>query len=127
MRSLVAAGLILLVAAQAGPVRADPGTPQLAPLRREREDAQRLREQLPGLDEPAAEPAVAPRLAPDALRDPARDRSASTHDRPQAQRWWLWAALGAVVLTIGVTYEATRSAAPPLAGVTCDATGCRPS
>jgi hypothetical protein len=122
MRSLVATGLALGLAAQAAPLRADPGTPQLAPLRRQREDAQRLGEQLRGLDEPAAQP----RLAPDPAREPARDRAARAHDPSLAERWWFWAALGAVALTIGVTYEATRSSAQPLAGVTCDATGCRP-
>jgi hypothetical protein len=118
MRSLVATGLALLVAAHAGPLRADPGTPQLAPLHRQREDAQRLGEQLRGLDEPAA--------TPRAPRDPARDRAARAHDPSLAERWWFWAALGAAALTIGVTYEVTRSSAQPMAGVTCDATGCRP-
>jgi len=124
MRSLVATGLALLVAAHAGPVRADPGSPQLAPLHRQREDAQRLGEQLRGLDGQAAGPATAPRLAPGATREPARDRAAGAHDPSLVERWWFWAALGAVAL--GVTYGVTRSSDPPLAGVICDANGCRP-
>jgi hypothetical protein len=48
MRWLVASGLIVLIAH--GAVRADPSAPQVGPLPGHREDAQRLREQLRGLD-----------------------------------------------------------------------------
>gem|GEM_PF-5068947 len=122
MRSLVAPGLALLIAVPA--VRADPGTPQLAPVRRQREDAQRLSEQLRGLDAP--EPVAAPRAEPSAPRAVVVDRGRVAREPSLAERWWFWAALGAVAVTVGVTYEATRSSAPPLAGVTCDASGCHP-
>ena len=121
MRSLVATGLALWIAVPAAPVRADPETPQLAPLRRQREDAQRLAEQLRGLDAPVVEPVAPPRDEP---RAPVAERG--PHEPSLATRWWFWAALGAVAVTVGVTYEATRGSAPPLAGVTCDASGCHP-
>ena len=51
---------------------------------------------------------------------PARDTSLSRH-------WWFWAALGAVAVTaIGITYEATRTTEPRLAGITCTSSGCTP-
>lgn len=58
MRWLVAIGLALLVIVP-GAVHADPGAPQLDPAHGRREDAQRLREQLPGVDREAI-PAPAP-------------------------------------------------------------------
>ncbi|HEX7837652.1 MAG TPA: hypothetical protein VF469_09330, partial [Kofleriaceae bacterium] len=43
-------GLALLAVAHGGGVHADPGTPQISPVHGQREDAQRLTEQLRGLD-----------------------------------------------------------------------------
>lgn len=49
------------------------------------------------------------------------------HHTSLTQRWWFWAALGAVAVTaIGVTYEATRTSEPQLPGVICTSTGCTP-
>jgi hypothetical protein len=48
MRWLVATGLALLPVASAA--HAEPSTPQLSPLHHQREDAERLRDQLRGLD-----------------------------------------------------------------------------
>jgi hypothetical protein len=54
-----------------------------------------------------------------ALR-PARDTSLGRH-------WWFWAGLGAVAVTaIAITYEATRTTEPRLAGITCTSAGCTP-
>jgi hypothetical protein len=48
-------------------------------------------------------------------------------DRPVHRRWWLWAAVGAVVATAaGVTYALTRGGEAHLPLVTCDAGGCHP-
>jgi hypothetical protein len=51
MRQLLCAGLAVL-AVFGGSVAADPATPQLSPLHRQREDALRLREQQRDLDRP---------------------------------------------------------------------------
>ena len=48
------------------------------------------------------------------------------HHTPLTQRWWLWAAVGTVVIAAGVTYAATRDPAPQFPGVTCDSGGCHP-
>jgi hypothetical protein len=47
-------------------------------------------------------------------------------DRPVYKRWWFWAAIGAVAITAGATYELTRGGDSTLPPVTCDATGCHP-
>jgi len=59
MRRLVGTCLVLLTAAHGGAALADPDTPQLTPLHRQRDDARRLRDQLRGLDgEDPTEPAT---------------------------------------------------------------------
>jgi tetratricopeptide (TPR) repeat protein len=42
------------------------------------------------------------------------------------ERWWFWTAVGAVVVTAGVAYAATREREATLPIVHCDATGCHP-
>ena len=137
MRSVIATGLVVLVAAKGSLVFADPDAPQVSPLHGQREDAQRLWEQLRGLDrvpspDPAraASPKPSPVVAPSPVRrtnvEPAHGATV-TRDKPLPQRWWFWAAIGAAAaVTIGVTYEATRGSDAHLPGVTCDAAGCRP-
>jgi hypothetical protein len=47
--------------------------------------------------------------------------------RSVVQRWWFWAAVGAVAITAaGVTYGLTRGSDPRLPPVTCDPAGCHP-
>lgn len=75
MRWLLGVGLALLVAGHGGVVHADPGTPQLSPLRRQREDTQRLREQQHVLEReraPAPVAAAAPASSDKLLLAPAR-------------------------------------------------------
>jgi hypothetical protein len=127
MRALVASGLVLLVAIRAASVHADPATPQISPGRAQREDALRLTRELRGLDHDVAPvPVVAP-VRPDSQSHPAPRRDAVIlRDRPLVQRWWFWAALGAVTVTVvGVTYESTRGNEPAFPGINCDASGCR--
>jgi hypothetical protein len=118
----------VLVVGNGDPVRADPTTPQLGPLHGQREDAQRLWEQLHNLDRQAApEPLTPPSLQTARQVEPALGQGVVVDDRPLSQRWWFWAIAGAVAVTaIGVTYETTRGSAPRLPGVTCDAGGCHP-
>lgn len=133
MRALVAIGLVV-VGVSPGASRADPA-PQLSPGHGQREDAQLLREQLSVLDrepEPSQVTALAPRTAAelDAIRG---HDAAVVRDGPLLRKWWFWAAIGAVAVTaIGVAIEADRGgdpggggSAPPIPGLTCDATGCR--
>lgn len=47
-------------------------------------------------------------------------------DHPLYKRWWLWTAVGAVVLGAGVTYAVTRGGDTQLPPVTCGPTGCHP-
>jgi PEGA domain-containing protein len=48
-------------------------------------------------------------------------------DLALTRQWWFWVAVGAVAVTaIGVTYEATRTTEPHLAGITCTMSGCAP-
>jgi hypothetical protein len=48
-------------------------------------------------------------------------------DRPIYQRWWFWAAVGAVAITTaGVSYAVTRDGDARLPPVTCGSAGCRP-
>ncbi len=129
MRALVATGLALLAAVHGDVVYADPSTPQISPRQGQREDSQRLREQLRGLDrETQPEPVAAP-SPPSTAADPARGHelivSTAADDKPLLQRWWFWTVIGAVAVTaIGVAYGATQSSQPHLSGVTCDAAGC---
>jgi hypothetical protein len=130
----VAIGLTLLMAARAPALHADPDAPQISPGRAQREDAQRLSEQLRGLErEPAPVPAAAPAAQPRAGRAEidAQPRAVPAARKSVVREWWFWAAVGAAALTvIGVTLEATRGdggggSMPPLPGLTCDAAGCR--
>jgi hypothetical protein len=68
MRQLLCAGLAVAVAGSAGRVAADPAAPQLSPLHRQREDAQRLTEQQRALERP--EPREAGSAAQPAPRVP---------------------------------------------------------
>ena len=68
MRQLLRVGLAA-AAVSSGPVAADPATPQLSPLHRQREDAQRLHEQQRDLEQ--AQPAAAPAAANRAPAAPA--------------------------------------------------------
>jgi hypothetical protein len=63
MRQHLCAGLAA-VAASGAPAAADPATPQLSPLHRQREDAQRLHEQQRDLERPQAEAPATPRAPP---------------------------------------------------------------
>lgn len=73
MRQLLRVGLAVL-AVSSGPVAADPATPQLSPLHRQREDAQRLQDQQRDIEH--AQPAVA---APAANRAPAAPAGDTRH------------------------------------------------
>src|SRR5262245_5632920 len=102
MRHLLPAGLVVAIAAPGGVVVADPSTPQLSPLHRQREDAQRLTGEQRGLDrEHVAEP-------PSALPEP----PTPTSTRPNQ------VARGAGFVLLGV---AGLSAAIPLPLFTLDA------
>src|SRR6185503_8005874 len=61
MRRLVGVSVALLLAAHA---HADPAAPQIGTLHRQREDAERLREQQRGLEQGRPEPTAAPRPLP---------------------------------------------------------------
>lgn len=145
----VAIGLVLLMAARAPAVRADPDAPQISPIRAQREDAQRLSEQLRGLERepsrpappaapaPATKPAPVPPPAqvqpaqPQPLAQPAQIGASPVRDAPGARKplvrqWWFWGAIGALAVTaIGVTYATQTGGAPDFPGVRCDPTGCR--
>jgi hypothetical protein len=61
MRQLLGVGLAVAVAASGAPVAADPAAPQISPLHRQREDAQRLTEQQRSLERPLSiDPASTP-------------------------------------------------------------------
>jgi hypothetical protein len=61
-----------------------------------------------------------------AKRAPAPAPAAPPAETPITHRWWLWAAVGAVVVTAaGVTYAAAHDSGPAqLPVVTCSPTGC---
>jgi hypothetical protein len=63
MRQHLCAGLAA-VAVSGAPVAADPATPQLSPLHRQREDAQRLRDEQRELDRPQPSAPSAPAKGP---------------------------------------------------------------
>jgi hypothetical protein len=77
MRQLLRVGLAV-VAVSSGPVAADPATPQLSPLHRQREDAQRLQDQHRDLEQ--AQPAVAPPAIHRAPAVPAGDTRHTTRN-----------------------------------------------
>ena len=47
-------------------------------------------------------------------------------DPPRFRRWWIWTAVGAVILAAGTTYALTRDAPSRLPPVTCAPAGCHP-
>ena len=69
---------------------------------------------------PPAEPVPAPAAGPPAPPPPAPESPSL------AGRWWFWAAIGAVAVAAGATYELTRGSPSRLPVVTCDPAGCRP-
>lgn len=77
MRSLVASGVAVLVAASGGATYADPASPQVAPTRGAREDAQRLEEPLRDLDRDAAGPGAVPPASSSAPSGDPRQADAS--------------------------------------------------
>jgi hypothetical protein len=77
MRQLLRVGLAV-VAVSSGPVAADPATPQLSPLHRQREDARRLHDEQRDLEQ--AQPAVAPPAVNPAPPAPAGDTRHTTRN-----------------------------------------------
>lgn len=69
---------------------------------------------------PPAEPVPAPAAGLSAAPPPARESPSL------AGRWWFWAAIGAVAVAAGATYELTRGSPSRLPVVTCDPAGCHP-
>lgn len=76
MRQLLCVGLAVGLTGFGGRAAADPAAPQISPLHRQREDAQRLTEQQRGLESPARREAVS---APAANPPPAVPSGGTRH------------------------------------------------
>src|SRR4051812_2455901 len=94
MRQLLRAGLAVVTVSSA-PVAADPATPQLSPLHRQREDAQRLHDQQRDLEQ--AQPAVA---APAVVPAPAAAAGETRHTRRSAGLALLGVAAASILIAI---------------------------
>jgi hypothetical protein len=107
MRQLLRVGLVAAVVAPGAPVAADPATPQISPLHRQREDAQRLTEQQRSLERAQPADAASALMA----NKPPRERSGVTRHTTRGAGLVLLA-VGGVSAIVALPLRAFDTPAP---------------